>query len=137
MDQNQVQSASGGSATPQEGGTGQGNDPLAVFPPLPEVIPGDKIYQNIMSQIDPELINVDPKILEEKYKDETEAQKKERFARYAKAFEEYEKQYQEYMQSMNKLHSTYKRLVMASFEEASRTSEDPDMSSLESKIINA
>ena len=70
-----------------------GTTPL---PPPPVIPSGEEMYDQIMSQIEPDLVTAQLPLLKEKYKDETPEQAKARADRYNRAFAEYEKQFAAY-----------------------------------------
>ena len=98
---------------------------------------GDAIYDNIMSQIEPELTTAQLPLLDEKYKSETADQAAVRAARYNKAFAEYDKQFADYQTKWNEQFATYKREALKSTEQEARKEDDQQIQSIEQSILAA
>ena len=103
-------------------------------PLLPE---GEEFYDNLMSQIEPELVSSQLPLLEARYAGETEEQKAVRQARYDAAFEEFDRRAAEEMAGLEHEVHAYKVTTMREAEAASREQEAVDMSVLESSILTA
>ncbi len=103
-------------------------------PVLPE---GEEFYDNLMSQIEPELVSSQLPLLEARYAGETDEQKSARQARYDAAFEEFDRRAAEEMAGLEHEVHAYKVTTMREAEAASREQEAVDMSVLESSILAA
>ena len=106
----------------------------AQAPVLPQ---GEEFYDNLMSQIEPELTSAQLPLLEARYAGETDEQKAVRQARYDAAFEEFDRRAAEEMAGLENDVHQYKVRTMREAEDASRQREVADMSMLESSILAA
>lgn len=108
--------------------------PAFTFPTPPTIPSGRKIYDSIMSKIEPELVSSSLPTLNEKYKNETAIEKKARTARYNEAFAKYRKEFNEYIADLEKKVYQYHKAAMRSTEKDSRKKETEELSSIESAI---
>ncbi len=103
-----------------------------ALPRIPVVLEGDVLYDQIMSEIEPDLMTKNYETLDAKYAGETPAQNADRKERYAKAFEEYKRRFDLYTAEWNQQLQLFQRGVLRSFEADDRTEEDAQMLHLES-----
>ena len=103
----------------------------ASFPPLPPVFQGDDLYDQIMSEIEPELVSTVYDTLEEKYKNETPDEKAVRQVRYDKAFAEYERRFALYTNEWNNKLRMFQTGVSRALEADDRDEEIVLMSQME------
>jgi len=112
-------------------------DLKAAIPPRPTVPSGQKIYDSIMSEIEPDLAMSVVKTLDQKYQGESDNKKKIRMKRYQDAFVEYNKRYAAYMEKLNSEVGEYKRTALAYLEAKTDTKEEVELKNLESSILSA
>lgn len=113
--------AASGSASAQGGGP-------------PPILPGEEIYDQLMSKIEPELTSGHIHLLKEKYKNETPAQAKTRAERYNRAFSEYEKRCAQYEADWQGRLDLWNRSVAVSLERDDRSDDEKQMRDLASAI---
>lgn len=106
----------------------------AIAPVLPE---GQEFYDNLMSQIEPELTSQMLPLLDARYAGETPEEKEIRQTRYDKAFEEFDRRSAEEMAGFEQDVHQYKVQTMREAEAASRQEESSDIAILESSILAA
>ncbi len=110
-----------------------GSRPFAALLTM-DISVGDKLYDDLMSRIEPELTTGQIPLLAERYKNEGKEDAAKRKDRYQKAFAEYDKRLQEYMGDVQRTSAQHRRDAMRSAEQQARTQEDFVMSDLESRI---
>jgi predicted S18 family serine protease len=111
--------------------------PQSALPALPPVFEGDDLYDQIMSEIEPELVSTVYKTLDEKYKNETPEEKALRQARYDKAFTEYQRRFQLYTNEWSGKLRTFQTGVVQALEADDRAEDDGVMLQLESAFAAA
>ena len=105
--------------------------------PLPPVIPGgEDVYNQIMSQIEPELVTTVLPALPAKYANETQEERDARMERYKKAFIAYEKAHKEFLMSQESTVRVYKKGVMSAVEKRAGGNDEDAVSNLEAMISN-
>lgn len=110
----------------------------AQLPVQAPVLPdGEQFYDNLMSQIEPELVSAQLPLLDARYAGESEEAKAIRQARYDRAFEEFDRRAAEEMAGLEHEVHSYKVTTMREAEAASRQEEAVSMSILESSILAA
>ena len=101
------------------------------------VIPtGEEIYNQIMSEIEPDLVNCTEEELNKKYADESKGDKEARMQRYQKAMEEYDKRYEKFVSNLTGEVNIYQKKEIASLERKNNAEEKEQLSDLESAISN-
>ncbi len=101
------------------------------------VIPtGEEIYNQIMSEIEPDLVNQTEESLEKKYADESKGEKSARMQRYQEAMKEYDKRYEKFVADLTSEVNTYQKQEIASLERKNSAEEKEQLSYLESAISN-
>lgn len=96
-----------------------------------------KLYDEMMEKILPELRSTEIPHLMEKYKNETKEERLQRARRYGEAFEEFERQFHRMESAMVIQTRTFKRDALRSTEKREREQEQSSLSILETQIQNA
>ena len=104
-------------------------DPTKVNSPNRKL--AEEIYDNIMSQIEPELTTEEIHTLDEKYKDETEEQRKGRMARYEKAYAHFDKEVDTFLGNVQEKARESKRTSLKKKEAEVRRKEEAALNNLE------
>ncbi len=99
------------------------------------VIPtGSEIYDSLMSQIEPELVQANLDFLDEPYADETEEERKARYKRYSEAFVKYREAFALWSGELSKSIDEYKKAVRAAAEEVDKEDQINALQGLEAQI---
>lgn len=95
---------------------------------------GTDVYNSIMSEIEPDLVDDMIPLLDMKYAGETPAQNAMRLARYRAAYEEYTRRFSGWVAEMNELVTKYRKGALKLEEQESREKESSELLSLESQF---
>ncbi len=95
---------------------------------------GTEVYNSIMREIEPELLQDSIPLLEMKYANETPVAKKQRGERYRLAFEEYDRRYAAFELELQGKVRSFQKAAMKTAENSARTQDEADMVSLESSL---
>lgn len=99
-----------------------------------EIPSADELYDQIMSDIEPELMLGNVAAAKEAQSADTPEQKKERSERYRRAFEEYDKRLAKYLLTLDSSIRSYVSHVKRSVEIDDRTHEETKLGSIESSL---
>ena len=94
----------------------------------------DKLYNELMWKIEPELTSDAVETLSEKYKGETEEQAEIRAERYNQAYEKFQKALFAYFDKLNTKIREYGRQAIASLEKIEREEEEEAMKQMETDM---
>ena len=97
----------------------------------------NKLYNELMWTIEPELTSGMIATLEAKYKNETPEESEARAERYNQAYEKFQKALLEYFDSLNRKIKDYGRKAIQSLERIERGEEEQAMKEMESEIDDA
>ena len=84
---------------------------------MADTVTGKEIYNTLMAQIEPDLVEDMLPLLDAKYAKETPRQKAARMARYERAFAEYDKRFTAFMNDLQEEVHEVKRAARASAEQ--------------------
>jgi len=112
-------------------------DPYGAGMPMPSVLTGEQLYNQIMEAIEPDLLTTAIVGLDEKYKGETAEQKAARLERYRKAYETYDQKFQENHTAWYAEWAQYKKRALKSAEARNATKESQEMQNLEQSMSQA
>ncbi|MDP7247854.1 MAG: hypothetical protein QF741_04495 [Candidatus Peribacteraceae bacterium] len=99
---------------------------------IPPIFPsGDKFYDYLMSQIEPDLVSDRIPFVARAYTTDTKEERKERAVRYRNAFKEYKKRKLEYVKEAKKKLAEYEREEFAKLKELSAIFDEEKMNAID------